>query len=59
MKGPLPKREIFILGDHEGMTTDEEQKIIDAGASSLNVGPLSLHADHCIIVVNNELDRKK
>ncbi|MDW7776289.1 MAG: tRNA (pseudouridine(54)-N(1))-methyltransferase TrmY [Methanosarcinales archaeon] len=59
MKGPLPKRAIFILGDHEGMTTDEEQKIIDAGASSLNVGPLSLHADHCIIVVNNELDRKK
>ncbi len=57
--GNLPQRATFILGDHVGMTPDEEQKIIDAGAQSLNVGPLSLHADHCIILVNNEFDRKK
>ncbi len=58
MEGTLPQRATFILGDHVGMTPDEEQKIMDAGAQSINVGPLSLHADHCIIVVNNELDRK-
>jgi len=58
MEGTLPQRAIFILGDHVGMTPDEERKIMDAGAQSINVGPLSLHADHCIIVVNNELDRK-
>ncbi len=58
MEGTLPQRATFILGDHVGMTPDEEQKIMDAGAQSINVGPLSLHADHCIIMVNNELDRK-
>jgi tRNA (pseudouridine54-N1)-methyltransferase len=57
MKGTLPQRSTFILGDHVGMTPDEEKKITDTGAQTLNVGPLSLHADHCIIVVNNELDR--
>ncbi|MCG7849882.1 MAG: tRNA (pseudouridine(54)-N(1))-methyltransferase TrmY [ANME-2 cluster archaeon] len=58
MEGTLPQRATFILGDHVGMTPDEEHKIMDAGTQSINVGPLSLHADHCIIVVNNELDRK-
>ncbi|MCL7414107.1 MAG: tRNA (pseudouridine(54)-N(1))-methyltransferase TrmY [ANME-2 cluster archaeon] len=58
MEGTLYQRTIFILGDHEGMTADEEHIIVNAGARSLNVGPFSLHADHCIIVVNNELDRK-
>ncbi|MCK4937418.1 MAG: tRNA (pseudouridine(54)-N(1))-methyltransferase TrmY [Methanosarcinales archaeon] len=57
MEVTLPQRATFILGDHVGMTSDEEQKIMDAGAQSINVGPLSLHADHCIILVNNELDR--
>lgn len=58
MRGTSLQRAIFILGDHVGMTVDEEQILKDAGAKTLNVGPLSLHADHCIIMVNNELDRK-
>ncbi|MCL7415365.1 MAG: tRNA (pseudouridine(54)-N(1))-methyltransferase TrmY [ANME-2 cluster archaeon] len=57
IKEEMPQPSTFILGDHVGMTPDEEQKIMDAGARTLNVGPVSLHADHCIIVVNNELDR--
>jgi len=48
---------LFILGDHLGLTDDEE-KIIEAHEHEIiNVGPLSLHADHCIILLHNEMDR--
>ncbi|OPY50063.1 MAG: tRNA (pseudouridine(54)-N(1))-methyltransferase [Methanosaeta sp. PtaU1.Bin060] len=42
----------YILGDHTGMTPDEETLIEQAGASVVSLGPVSLHADHCIAVVN-------
>lgn len=48
---------VFILGDHLGITPEEESVIKDAGSKKINIGPVSLHADHCIILVNNELDR--
>jgi len=48
---------VFIMGDHMDVTDEEEAMIIGAGARIVSVGPLSLHSDHCIILVNNELDR--
>ncbi|NIA03405.1 MAG: tRNA (pseudouridine(54)-N(1))-methyltransferase TrmY [Nitrospirae bacterium] len=48
---------VFVLGDHMGMTPEEESIIKDAGSKIINIGPISLHADHCIVLVNNELDR--
>lgn len=47
----------FILGDHLGMTPEEETKILQAGAEVVSLGPASLHADHCIVLVNWMLDR--
>jgi tRNA (pseudouridine54-N1)-methyltransferase len=47
---------VFILGDHLGMTPDEETKILQAGAKTVSIGPASLHADHCIVIVNSLLD---
>ena len=48
---------LFILGDHLGLTDDEE-KIIEAHEHEIvSVGPISLHADHCIILLHNEMDR--
>jgi tRNA (pseudouridine54-N1)-methyltransferase len=46
----------FILGDHTGMTPDEEALLEQAGAKVVSVGPTSLHADHCIVLVNWMLD---
>ncbi len=46
----------FILGDHLGMTPEEENMIQEAGADVMSVGPVSLHADHCIILTNWMLD---
>lgn len=48
---------VYVLGDHLGMTPDEEAMLEGMGARVLSVGPASLHADHCIILINNELDR--
>ncbi|KXS44327.1 MAG: hypothetical protein AWU59_605 [Methanolobus sp. T82-4] len=48
---------VFVLGDHMGVT-EEEEEIINKGASkTLSIGPLSLHSDHCITIILNDLDR--
>lgn len=48
---------VFILGDHTGVTEEEEAKIFQAGAKIISVGPISLHSNHCITLIHNELDR--
>ena len=47
----------FILGDHMGMMPEEEMLIEQADAKVVSLGPTSLHADHCIVLINNEIDR--
>jgi tRNA (pseudouridine54-N1)-methyltransferase len=49
----------FILGDHQGMTSDEEALLEKAGARIVSVGSTSLHADHCIVLVNWLCDSRK
>ena len=46
----------FILGDHTGMTPEEEALIEQAGAKVLSLGTTSLHADHCVVLINWLLD---
>lgn len=46
----------FILGDHTGMKAEEEALIEQAGARVVSLGPTSLHADHCIVLLNWLLD---
>ncbi len=48
---------VFILGDHTGVTEEEEEEILGAGAKIISVGPISLHSNHCITLIHNELDR--
>lgn len=57
--GSFPEDVVFILGDHVGVTEEEERLILDAGARLISVGPLSLHANHCITIIHNELDRRE
>jgi len=51
------KDPVFILGDHMGVTESEEKELFEAGAKIISVGPLSLHSNHCITLIHNELDR--
>ena len=46
-----------MLGDHLGLTEDEERIIVGYDPEIISVGPLSLHADHCIVLLHNEMDR--
>ena len=48
---------IFIMGDHTGVTEEEEEQILKVGAKIISVSPISLHSNHCITLVHNELDR--
>ena len=57
--GALAKDAAFILGDHTGMTPEEETMISGAGAEVVSLGPTSLHADHCIVLINWFLDTTK
>ena len=50
---------VFILGGQDDLTSDEENTVKAGGeAVKVSLGPRSLHADHCMTIVLNELDRK-
>ncbi|MCQ2078634.1 MAG: tRNA (pseudouridine(54)-N(1))-methyltransferase TrmY [archaeon] len=55
----FPENPIFVLGDNKDLTEAEEAKLLAQNPSKINVGPVSLHADHCMILVQNELDRRE
>jgi len=57
MENEDPDSAVFIMGDHTGMTPEEEAIIGQAGARTTSLGPVSLHADHCIVISNWILDR--
>ncbi len=48
---------VFIMGDHNGVTKEEEEIISNVGATVVIVGPISLLSEHCVTLINNELDR--
>ncbi len=53
--GDLPGA--YLLSDHHNFSEDEMNLISNLPAYS--VGPLSLHGDHTITVLNNEFDRRR
>jgi tRNA (pseudouridine54-N1)-methyltransferase len=46
-----------VLGDHLGLTGEEENIVLGYEPEIMSIGPLSLHADHCIVLLHNEMDR--
>jgi tRNA (pseudouridine54-N1)-methyltransferase len=48
----------FFLGDPSGFDDDARTGLVSLGAQPLAVGPVSLHAEDVIVLVNNELDRR-
>lgn len=47
----------FVLSDHRNLTPHEAALL--EGLERLSLGPQVLHADHCIPLVHNELDRRE
>jgi len=48
----------FVLGDDRDLTTEEEETLAQYQPVKVSLCKRSLHADHCIVIVNNELDRR-
>ena len=55
----FPPNPIFILGDNRDLTEEEEQVLLGYSPDKICIGPRSLHADHCMIIVQNDLDRRE
>ncbi|CAN5435632.1 tRNA (pseudouridine(54)-N(1))-methyltransferase TrmY [soil metagenome] len=45
----------FLLGDHRGL--DEASRVAFAASASLSVGPMSLHTEDAVVLLQNTLDR--
>ena len=54
----FPENPIFVLGDNHDLTEEEEELLVSYSPDRINIGPYSLHADHCMIIVHNEADRQ-
>lgn len=54
----IPENPCFVLGDDKDPTEDEEEIIKKYKNDKISLGPISYHANHCMIMVLNEIDRK-
>jgi tRNA (pseudouridine54-N1)-methyltransferase len=54
----IPDDVTFVLGDDRDLTDEEESVVLPHCPERICLGPKSLHADHCIILVLNETDRR-
>jgi tRNA (pseudouridine54-N1)-methyltransferase len=46
-----------VIGDDRGLTESQLDDVRSREAIVVTLGPVSLHADHCIAIVHNILDR--
>jgi tRNA (pseudouridine54-N1)-methyltransferase len=49
---------VFFVGDHLGFDPAIRERLQLLGARPVSVGPLSLHADDAVALMQNELDRR-
>lgn len=47
----------LVVGDDQGLAEEHLVEMRSRGAVEVRLGPVSLHADHCIAIVHNLLDR--
>jgi tRNA (pseudouridine54-N1)-methyltransferase len=49
----------FIISDHMDLGPQEETEVRSHDPVTVTLGPRSYHADHCITIMLNELDRRE
>ncbi len=52
------KNPVFVIGDHIGIGEEDEKFLESINAKKISLSPLELHANHCITIIHNVLDRK-
>jgi tRNA (pseudouridine54-N1)-methyltransferase len=53
----IPENPVFVISDNKDLSEEEERTVLECGPDTVSIGPYSLHADHCMIIVHNEMDR--
>ncbi|MDR3074410.1 MAG: tRNA (pseudouridine(54)-N(1))-methyltransferase TrmY [Candidatus Methanoplasma sp.] len=53
----LPQDPVFVISDSTDLTSEEESTLLSLSPDTISLGPHSLHADHCMVIVHNEMDR--
>jgi len=53
----IPEDPVFVISDNKDLSEEEERIVSEHSPEKVSIGPYSLHADHCIIIVHNEMDR--
>lgn len=49
---------VFFLGDPGGFDPGSRASLLALGARPVRVGPVSLHAEDVVVLLNNEIDRR-
>lgn len=52
----LPPSCGFVVSDPWNPTEEERQQLMASGVPTVSVGPRSLRASHCVVLLHNELD---
>jgi tRNA (pseudouridine54-N1)-methyltransferase len=52
----LTGNEAYVLSDHQNLTPEEEAILEKKCAKKVSLGKKLYHADHCIVMVNHEID---
>lgn len=55
----FPENPVYVMGDDRDPNEEEETLLLSHGPDRIRLGPLSLHANHCIVLVHNEMDRRE
>ncbi len=55
----LPPDVAFLLSDSVDLTSEEREIVSRKNPLACRVGPRSLHTDHVIAIIHNELDRRQ
>ncbi|MDR2698239.1 MAG: tRNA (pseudouridine(54)-N(1))-methyltransferase TrmY [Candidatus Methanoplasma sp.] len=53
----IPEDPVFVISDNKDLSEEEERTLSGYDPETVSIGPYSLHADHCVIIVHNEIDR--
>ena len=54
----LPADATFVFSDNQDLMVAEERVQTERGALVVGLGPMALHTDHAIAILQNELDRR-
>lgn len=54
----LPADAVYALGDDRGFTEEDLALLKAKAVATVRLGPRSLHADQCVTLLHNELDRR-